>query len=240
MEAATTAPSPEEARWHHLETAEATRLLDSDLRHGLSPEEAGQRLKRFGPNVVSSRGGTPAWKRFLLQFHQPLVYILLGAVGVTVALAEWVDSGVIFGVVLVNAIVGFIQESRAERAIEALSRMVATQAVVRRGGRKLRVPSSELVPGDVVLLQSGDRVPADLRLFEVHNLHCDESALTGESLPVAKHTDPLDHDIALADRRNQAFAGTLATAGQAEGLVWATGDHTETGRIAWLIAEAVE
>jgi Ca2+-transporting ATPase len=240
MEARRTALAPEEARWHQLEAAEATRRLDSDLRHGLSPEEAGNRLKRFGPNVVSSRGGTPAWKRFLLQFHQPLVYILLAAVGVTAALAEWVDSGVIFGVVLVNAIIGFIQESRAERAIEALSRMVTTQAVVRRGGRKLRVPSSELVPGDVVLLQSGDRVPADLRLFDVHNLHCDESALTGESLPVAKHTDPLDHDIALADRRNQAYAGTLVTAGQAEGLVWATGDRTETGRIAWLIAEAVE
>jgi len=240
MEAGKAVPSPEEAHWHHLETAEATRLLDSDLRHGLSPEEAGKRLKRFGPNVVSSRGGTPAWKRFLLQFHQPLVYILLAAVGVTAALAEWVDSGVIFGVVLVNAIIGFIQESRAEKAIEALSRMVTTQAVVRRGGRKLRVPSSELVPGDVVLLQSGDRVPADLRLFDVHNLHCDESALTGESLPVAKHTDPLDHDIALADRRNQAYAGTLVTAGQAEALVWATGDRTETGRIAWLISEAVE
>jgi len=240
MEAPKLVLSPEEARWHHLEAAEATRLLDSDLRHGLSPEEAGNRLKRFGPNVVSSRGGTPGWKRFLLQFHQPLVYILLAAVGVTAALAEWVDSGVIFGVVLVNAIIGFIQESRAERAIEALSRMVTTQAVVRRGGRKLRVPSSELVPGDVVLLQSGDRVPAELRLFDVHNLHCDESPLTGESLPVAKHTDPLDHDIALADRRNQAYAGTLVTAGQAEGLVWATGDRTETGRIAWLIAEAVE
>jgi Ca2+-transporting ATPase len=230
----------QEAHWHHLESAEVGRLLDSDLRHGLSPEEAAKRLKHFGPNAVSSRGGTPAWKRFLLQFHQPLVYILLAAVAVTAALSEWVDSGVIFGVVLVNAVVGFIQENRAEKAIEALSRMVTTHAAVRRGGRQIQVPSQELVPGDVILLQSGDRVPADLRLFDVHNLHCDESALTGESLPVAKHTDPLDHDIALADRRNQAYAGTLVTAGQAEGLVWATGDRTETGRIAWLISEAVE
>ena len=240
MDTDTTVLSPEEARWHHLEAAEATRLLESDLRHGLTDEDAAARLQRYGPNVVTSRGGTPAWKRFLLQFHQPLVYILLAAVGVTAALAEWVDSGVIFGVVLVNAVIGFIQERRAEKAIEALSRMVTTQAVVRRGGRKLPIPSSDLVPGDVVLLQSGDRVPADLRLFDVHNLHCDESALTGESLPVGKHTDPLDHDIALADRKNQAFAGTLVTAGQAEGLVWATGDRTETGRIAWLISEAVE
>jgi cation-transporting P-type ATPase F len=111
---------------------------------------------------------------------------------------------------------------------------------VRRGGQRLRLPSADLVPGDVVLLQSGDSVPADLRLFEVRNLHCDESALTGESLPVAKHSDPLDHDLALADRKNQAYAGTLVTAGQAEGLVWATGDKTETGRIAWLISEAID
>lgn len=228
------------ARWHHLETAEVTRLLGSDPARGLDEAEAATRLRHYGPNVVTGRRGTPAWRRFLLQFHQPLVYILLAASGVTAFLHEWVDSGVIFGVVFINAIIGYLQESKAERAIDALSRLVLTEATVRRGGRKRRIPSAELVPGDVVLLQSGDRVPADLRLFDVRNLHCDESALTGESLPVAKHTDPLDHDIALADRKNQAYAGTLVTAGQAEGLVWATGDKTETGRIAWLISEAVE
>jgi Ca2+-transporting ATPase len=230
----------EDARWHHLEVSEAARLLQSDLRQGLTPDEAAARLEKYGPNAVTARPGKPAWFRFLLQFHQPLIYILLAATAVTAALAEWVDSGVIFGVVLVNAVVGFIQENRAEKAIEALTRMVTTEATVRRDGHKLRIPSSELVPGDVVLLQAGDRVPADLRLFETRNLHCDESALTGESLPVAKTTEPLDHDIALADRKNQAFAGTLVTAGQAAGLVWATGDRTETGRIAWLISEAVE
>jgi cation-transporting ATPase F len=229
-----------ESRWHHLEVSEVTRLLESDLRQGLTSDEAAARFKKFGPNTVSARPGKPAWWRFLRQFHQPLIYILLAATAVTAALAEWVDSGVIFGVVLVNAIVGFIQENRAGKAIEALTRMVTTEATVRRDGRKLRIPSSGLVPGDVVLLQSGDRVPADLRLFETRNLHCDESALTGESLPVAKTTEPLDHDIALADRKNQAFAGTLVTAGQAAGLVWATGDRTETGRIAWLISEVVE
>ncbi len=230
----------EDARWHHLEVSEVTSLLQSDLRHGLTSDEAAVRLEKFGPNAVTARPGKPAWWRFLLQFHQPLIYILLAATAVTAALAEWVDSGVIFGVVLVNAVVGFIQENRAEKAIEALTRMVTTEATVRRDGRKLRIPSSELVPGDVVLLQAGDRVPADLRLFETRNLHCDESALTGESLPVAKTTEPLDHDIALADRKNQAFGGTLVTAGLAAGLVWATGDRTETGRIAWLISEAVD
>jgi cation-transporting ATPase F len=237
---AETPVSAENAHWHRLETSEVSRLLDSDPRQGLSEPEARKRLVRFGPNAVSGHRGTPEWRRFLLQFHQPLVYILLAACGVTAFLQEWIDSTVIFGVVLVNAIVGFLQESKAEKAIEALGRLVRTEATVRRGGRKLRLPSADLVPGDVVLLQAGDRVPADLRLFDVRNLHCDESALTGESLPVAKHSDPLDHDLALADRKNQAYAGTLVTAGQAEGLVWATGDKTETGRIAWLISEAID
>ena len=142
--------------------------------------------------------------------------------------------------ILINAIIGYIQESKAEKAIDALNRLVVTEATVRREGRKLRIPSAQLVPGDVVLIQAGDRVPADLRLFQVNNLHIDESALTGESLPVAKHQDPLEHDVALADRKNQAYSGTLVTAGQGKGIVWATGDRTETGRIAWLIAEAVE
>lgn len=230
----------EDTHWHHLDHGDVAQLLRTDPDAGLSEEESSRRLAHFGPNVVSARKGRPAWMRFLLQFHQPLVYILLAASGVTAFLHEWVDSGVIFGVVLVNAVVGFLQESKAEKAIEALSRMVVTETTVRRGGRKRRIPSGDLVPGDVVLLQSGDRVPADLRLFSVRNLHCDESALTGESVPVGKHAEPLDRELALADRRNQAYAGTLVTAGLAEGYVWATGDRTETGRIAWLISEAVE
>jgi Ca2+-transporting ATPase len=219
---------------------EVVQLLDTSCERGLSAEQVAHRQQEYGPNLLTSRRGTPAWKRFLLQFHQPLVYILLLASATTAFLREWVDSGVIFAVVLVNAVVGFLQEARAEKAIDALNRMVVTEATVRRGGRRLRVPSAELVPGDVVLLQSGDRVPADLRLFSVTSLQVDEAALTGESLPVLKHADPLDHDVVLADRKNQAYAGTLVTYGQAEGLVWAIGDQTEAGRIAWLIAEASE
>ena len=226
--------------WHQLELREVCRLLKADLEHGLSTAEARRRHQEFGPNRVSARAGTPEWKRFLLQFNQPLVYILLLASAVTAGLQEWVDSGVIFGVVFINAVIGWLQESKAEKAIEALSRLTVAEVTVRRDGRRQRVPSAELVPGDVVLLQSGDRVPADLRLFQVHRLQVDESALTGESLPVAKHPDPLEHDVVLADRKNLAYAGTLVSAGQAEGLVWAIGDKTETGRIAWLIAEAVE
>jgi Ca2+-transporting ATPase len=227
-------------RWHQLQAEEVVRLLDADLKTGLAGAEARRRLEKFGPNVVRARRGTPAWLKFLQQFNQPLVYILLLAVGVTAFLGEWLDSSVIFGVVFVNAIVGFLQENKAEKAIEALARMVVTETSVRRDGRQQRVRSESLVPGDVVLLKSGNRVPADLRLFHARGLQVDESALTGESVPVHKHTDPLALETILADRKNLAFAGTLVTAGHGEGVVWATGDKTETGRIAWLIAEAVD
>ena len=226
--------------WHQLPVEEAVQFLDVNLATGLSAEEARRRQGEFGLNRVTARRGTPGWMKFLQQFNQPLVYILLLAVGVTAVLGEWVDSSVIFGVVFINAVVGFLQETKAEKSIEALSRMVTTEATVRRDGRKLRIHSEDLVPGDVVLLQSGDRVPADLRLFLVRNLHVDESALTGESLPVPKHPDPLVLDTILAERKNIAYAGTLITSGQAESVVWGIGDQTETGRISRLISSAVE
>ena len=226
--------------WHQLPASEVTQFLDVNLSTGLSADEVRRRQKEHGPNRVTARRGTPTWLKFLKQFNQPLVYILLVAVSVTAFLGEWVDSSVIFGVVFINAIVGFLQEAKAEKAIEALAKMVATETTVLRDGRKLRVHSEQLVPGDVVLLQSGDRVPADLRLFHVRNLHADESALTGESLPVAKHADALALDTILAERKNLTYTGTLITSGQAEGVVWAIGDQTETGRISHLISSAVE
>ncbi len=228
----------ETVHWHGLQLAEVVRLLDTNLSNGLSEEEARQRLAKFGPNQIARRPGKPAWLSFLLQFHQPLIYILIVAGAVTAALGQIVDSSVIFGVVLLNAVVGYVQEDKAGRAIEALSRLVPSEVVVRRGGRRGRVRSEQLVPGDVVLLQSGDRVPADLRLTASRSLQVDESALTGESVPVYKHPRALAKDTILPDRRNLAFAGTLVTFGQGEGIVWATGDRTETGRIAWLIDEA--
>lgn len=226
--------------WHQLAASEILILLNTAIANGLSVEEVKSRQAIHGPNRLSSKGQTPAWLRFLHQFNQPLVYLLLIASGVTAYLQEWVDSGVIFGVVMVNAIVGYLQEAKAEKAIDALSRMVVTETTVRRGGRKMRVHSEELVPGDVVLLQSGDKVPADLRLFTVRNLQVDESALTGESVPVGKHSDVLALDTILAERKNLAYAGTLVTYGQAEGVVWAIGNQTETGRIASLIASVTE
>ena len=228
-----------EPAWHALAETEVVKLLDVDLKSGLPEAEVRERQQEYGPNRLTARRGTPAWKRFLQQFNQPLVYILLVATGVTLALHEYVDSAVIFLVVLINAVVGYLQESKAEKAIEALAQMVKTEATVRRNGRKLLVPAEELVPGDVVLLQSGDKVPADLRLFHNKSLQVDESALTGESLPVQKHTAPLDLNTLLADRTNLGFAGTLVTHGQAEGVVWAIGNQTETGRIAKLIGGAI-
>ena len=226
--------------WHQLESEEVVRLLEADLRRGLTGAEVQRRQEKFGPNRVTAQRHTSTFRRILSQFNQPLVYILLVAVVITAFLAEYVDSAVILAVVLVNAAVGFLQESKAEKAIDALARMVVTEATVRRDGKRQRVPSVELVPGDVVLLQSGDRVPADLRLYQVRSLQVDESALTGESVAVLKHDNPLALDTVLADRKNLAFAGTLVTYGQAEGLVWGIGDQTETGRIATLISEAAD
>lgn len=232
-------PSFQNDKWHSLETSEVFRSLESN-REGLSAAEVSERQETFGPNAVSVARGAAAWKRFVFQFHQPLVYLLIAAVVITALLREWVDSTVIAGVVLGNAIIGFFQETKAEKAIEALSRMVVTTATVRRDGRKQRIPSAELVPGDVVLLQSGDLVPADLRLMEVNNLQVNESALTGESLSVLKESATMAKDTVLADRRNLAFAGTMVTYGQAEGVVFAIGSETETGRIAKLLADTVE
>jgi len=224
--------------WHELPALEVSGALESDLARGLAQTAVEARRIQFGPNEMTARKRMSEWKRFLLHFAQPLMYILLLASAVTFFLGEYVDSAVIFGVTFINAIVGFLQESKAEKAIEALSKMVRTEATVRRDGRKQRIDSVELVPGDVVLLQSGDKVPADVRLLHVRSLQVDESALTGESLPVEKHARALAADTVLADRKNLVFAGTLVTYGQAEGLVWATGNRTETGRIARLIHEA--
>ncbi len=225
---------------HDLPLCDALRLTGASLEFGLTSAEAAERLLRYGENCVKVRGGTPTWKRLLRQFTAPLVLVLIVAAAVTGFLGEWVDASVIFIVVVVNAVVGFFQESKAEHALEALMKMVVAEAVVRREGKKIRVNSTELVPGDIVMLTGGDRVPADIRLLETQSLQMDESALTGESVPASKRPDPLQADTVLADRVNMAYAGSLVTAGSGTGVVWATGDRTETGRVAFLIAEAVD
>ncbi|MCP5535925.1 MAG: cation-transporting P-type ATPase [Akkermansiaceae bacterium] len=224
--------------WHELPGDQVVGLLEGDAASGLTDNEIEARLRQFGPNQMTARKRLSEWMRFLLQFHQPLIYILLAATGITVALGEWVDASVIFGVVFVNAVIGYLQEAKAEKAIDALAAMVVTEATARRGGEKRRIPSVQLVPGDVVLLQSGDRVPADLRLLHQRNLQIEEAALTGESVPVEKQTESLGEGSILAERTNLAFTGTLVTYGQGEGIVFATGDRTEMGRIAGLMHTA--
>lgn len=226
--------------WHHLPTEEAIELLETDSDTGLDVFEIQHRQERFGANQLTPRKGKSPLVLFLLQFHQPLVYILIAAGVVTAVLQEWVDAGVILGVVLVNAIIGFVQEAKAVRAIEALSRSMTADATVIRAGEQRRLPAAELVPGDLVLLQSGDKVPADLRLIRTRELQVDESALTGESVPVQKQSDSVPVDTVLADRRNMAYSSTLVTYGTATGVVVAIGDQTEIGRINEMIAAATD
>lgn len=222
--------------WHHISTDSVLEALGVRPDKGLDLFEINHRRERFGPNRLTERRGQGPLIRFLLQFHQPLVYILLAAAAVTLFLAEYVDSIVIFAVVLVNSFVGFVQESKALKAISALAQSLMSEATVLRSGRRERIPSSELVPGDIVLLQSGDKVPADIRLITVRDLQVNESALTGESVPSTKAEGVLAADLPLGDRLNMAYSSTLVTYGTGTGVVVATGDQTEIGRISELIA----
>jgi cation-transporting ATPase F len=224
--------------WHHHSAADVVARLGTSADRGLDRADVAARQQRHGANVLSTRRGPGPLVRFLFQLHQPLIYILVAAVAVTAFLHEWVDAAVILGVVLVNAIVGFVQEGKALEAIEALGRTLTTEATVVRGGRPERVDAVGLVPGDIVVLQSGDKVPADLRLLRCRDLQVAEAALTGESVPIEKALDTVAADTALSDRKNMAYASTLVTFGQATGVVTAIGDSTEVGRISRLIASA--
>ncbi|HEU4536834.1 MAG TPA: HAD-IC family P-type ATPase, partial [Polyangiaceae bacterium] len=225
--------------WHAFGVPETFAALESS-EGGLSPAEAARRLERDGPNALTARGGVHWWRKLAAQFLEPLVVVLIGAAALSVALGDHVDAAVIGGVVVVNALIGFFQEHRAERAIEALGKMVVTEATVVRGGAAGRVPSERLVVGDVVALQSGDTVPADLRLCAVKDLKVEEAALTGESVPIEKAPDPVPADTPLGDRRDLIFAGSSVTFGQARGGVVAVGDATEAGRIAGMMARTKE
>lgn len=226
--------------WHHLPAEEVTDIFQVNPDKGLDTFQIKRRSEEFGPNALTTRQGKSKLERFMLQFHQALVYILILAGVITAVLGEIVDSTVIIAVVLVNAIVGYIQEAKAAGALDALAKAMITEAVVIRSGSIKRVAAQELVPGDVVALRSGDKVPADLRLYNVKELRVDESALTGESVPVGKSPEVLNRDAVLGDRRNMAYASTLVTYGQAIGIVVGTGDHTEIGRISTMVSDADE
>jgi len=227
--------------WHHLPIEEVIELLETDPESGLDIFEVEHRQERFGPNTLTPQRGKSPLMRFLLQFHNPLIYILLVATVITAVIKDIVDATIIFAVVLVNAIIGYIQESRAERAIEALAKVMTTEATVIRAGKTQRIPADELTLGDLVLLKAGDKVPADLRLIRSRDLQIAEAALTGESVPVQKDASiVVNREAVLADRHNMAYASTLVTYGTGVGVVTAIGDNTEVGRISQLISTAEE
>ncbi|MCP5374464.1 MAG: cation-transporting P-type ATPase [Hyphomicrobiales bacterium] len=230
-----TTPGPGPA-WHAL-SAEAVLSECRASPDGLDGEEAARRLAAHGPNRLRPPKPRNPLLRFLVQFHNVLIYVLLAAGVVTTLLGHWVDAGVIFGVVVVNAIVGFIQEGKAEKALDAIRNMLSATATVVRDGQRIAIPATQVVPGDVVFLQSGDKVPADMRLLRVRSLQIQEAALTGESVPADKESVQVAVDAALGDRTCMAYSSTLVTYGQGSGVVVATGDGTEIGRISAMLGQ---
>ncbi len=230
----------EEARpWHALTLAAVASLLGSDVGHGLSAEEAVRRLAVHGPNALAEPASVPWWWTFLAQFRELVIWILVAAAVIAGAMGDWADTAAIVAIVLVNAVIGFLQEDRAQRALAALRTMSTPLARVVRGGQRQSIPSRDLVPGDVIEVEAGDRVPADARVSEAFSLSCQEATLTGESVPVVKHgTDALAADAPLGDRRTLLHAGTVVATGSGAGIVVATGMQTELGRIAGLLERA--
>lgn len=224
------------AAWHAIDAEAVLRQLAA-TRNGLEPAEAARRLQRYGPNALPSPARTPGWRRLLRQFNDPLILFLLAAGVVAFALGHRVDAAVIVAVVAINAIVGFVQEGRAEQALSALRSMLAPSARVLRGGARMQVAVETLVPGDVLLLEAGDRIPADARLLRGRGLRVDESVLTGESVPVEKLADPVAEDADLGSRASMLYSGTLVSAGQATAVAVATGTQTQMGRIGALLEQ---
>ena len=223
------------AAWHALPATEALVALEAGPE-GLTPQEAELRKARFGPNRLPEAPKRSAIFRFLLQFHNLLIYVLLGAAALAAVIGHIVDALVVLGVVVINAIIGFIQEGRAEQALDAIRSMIDPHASAIRGGRRCVIAAEDIVPGDLVLLEPGDRVPADLRLTRVRNLRIDEAALTGESVPVDKGLEPVAAAAPLGDRSSMVFSGTFIASGNGTGVAVATGAATELGRISTLVS----
>jgi magnesium-transporting ATPase (P-type) len=221
----------------HALDAETILNILSTSKSGLSTTEAQSRLAMYGENKLPAYQTRPAWLRLALQFHNPLIYVLLVASIITFLLNDFIDAGVIFVVVLINAWIGFVQEGKAEQALRAVQAMMASHAKVIRDAQHHEIDATQLVLGDIVILEPGDKVPADLRLIQVKNVHVMEAALTGESVPVEKSTQQVEADCAMADRNCIAFSSTIVTAGHAHGVVVATAKETEIGKIGTLVSE---
>lgn len=223
--------------WHTLNVDDSIKRLRSDRLHGLSSQEAQVRVKRFGRNRLPPPRKRSALLRFILQFHNVLIYVMLAAAGTTAMLGDWVDTAVLLAAVLVNAIIGFIQEGKAERAMDAIRGMLSLHTMVIRDARRVEIEAANLIPGDIVVLSSGDKVPADLRFITGKGLRVNEAILTGESEAVEKSADPVQIDAPLGERYCMLYSGTLVTSGQATGIVVETGIRTELGRISSMLAQ---
>ncbi|NEU97002.1 cation-translocating P-type ATPase [Bradyrhizobium uaiense] len=223
--------------WHATPQHEVIRRLATSGENGLNPAEAAARLRKYGPNRLPEGRKRGPFARLLAQFNNILVYVLLAAGFTKLMLNLWVDAAIIFGVVVLNALLGFIQEGKAEKALDSIRNMLSAEARTVRGGETRMIPAEQVVPGDVVLLESGDKIPADLRLFETKNLRTEEAALTGESVPAEKSVDVVSANATVGDRECMAFSGTMVVSGRAAGLVVATGSETELGRINQLLAD---
>ncbi|TDN61847.1 HAD-IC family P-type ATPase [Paraburkholderia sp. BL10I2N1] len=235
-EATNARPRSEVEAWYAVPADEAARQLGVNTQSGLDASEATARLQKYGPNRLPESGKQSLLMKFLGQFNNVLVYVLLGAGFVKLMLGLWIDASIILGVVVVNALLGFIQEGKAEKALDSIRNMLSAEARTLRSGETRMIASDQLVPGDVVLLESGDKVPADLRLTDVKNLRMEEAALTGESVPSDKSVTPVAAHATVGDRHSMAYSGTLVVSGRGTGLVVATGSETELGRINQMLA----
>jgi Ca2+-transporting ATPase len=236
-----TITAPEDIHWHSEDVHAVVRKLSTRIEEGLSPEEAQKRLEQYGPNELRGKPPTPFWRLVVEQLKEFVVLILIVASIISFVLGDEVEAAAIIAIVILNTVIGVVQESRAEAALAALKKLAAPDARVIRGSSRINVPSRELVPGDVVLLEAGNFVPADVRLVESVNLRVEEAALTGESVPVDKRAGlVLEKEVPLGDRKNTAFMGTLVSYGRGTGVVTATGHHTQIGLIADMLAAVEE
>ncbi|NML30991.1 HAD-IC family P-type ATPase [Paraburkholderia antibiotica] len=225
------------APWHALPADEIERQLNVDPAQGLDAADATRRLGTYGPNRLPQGKKKGPIARFLAQLNNILIYVLIAAGFIKFMLGLWLDGSVILAVVILNSLLGFLQEGRAEKALDSIRNMLSAEARVLRGGAVRLIPAEELVPGDIVLLESGDRIPADLRLVDTKNLRTEEAALTGESVPAEKNSALVEEKATVGDRENIAFCGTMVLSGRASGIVVATGSQTELGRINQMLAE---
>ena len=224
-------------KWHATDAKDVLKHLEVDVEKGLDSDGVKKRLEEHGPNELPKGKKRSAWMRLLMQFHNVLIYVLIAAAIITALMDHWIDTWVIFAVVIVNALIGFIQEGKAERALESIREMLSLDAVVIRDGEKKTVEAEELVPGDIVMLKSGDKIPADIRLVKSKDFRVEESPLTGESTAVEKTTDAADADAVIGDRTSMAFSGTVVVYGKATGVVVATGEDSELGKINKMMSE---